>query len=190
MAILSGIALVVGLLAQVFAARSIADPLTGVRTALEKVAEGDLDVSVQVYDGSEIGLLQSGVNRMAEGLRERERLRDLFGRQVGADVAERALADKPQLGGEARDVSVLFVDLIGSTGLAEDRDPEEVVSMLNSFFSDAPTGKIFTDAAKALKPQHVGPKAGDVLTAFVYAAVWAVLCARLLLPPRREVGRG
>src|SRR6195952_5709091 len=135
-AILSAIALVVGLLAQVFAARSIADPLTGVRTALEKVADGDLDVSVQVYDGSEIGLLQSGVNRMAEGLRERERLRDLFGRQVGADVAERALADKPQLGGEARDVSVLFVDLIGSTGLAEDRDPEEVVSMLNSFFSD------------------------------------------------------
>src|ERR1700712_5546747 len=134
--ILAGIALIVGLLAQVFAARSIADPLKGVRWALRQVADGDLDVSVRVFDGSEIGLLQSGVNRMAEGLRERERLRDLFGRQVGADVAERALADKPRLGGETREVAVLFVDLIGSTGLAEDRDAEEVVSMLNSFFSD------------------------------------------------------
>jgi adenylate cyclase len=135
-AILSAIALTVGLLAQVFAARSVADPLTGVRAAVEQVAEGELDVSVRVYDGSEIGLLQSGVNRMAEGLRERERLRDLFGRQVGADVAERALADNPSLGGESREVAVLFVDLIGSTGLAERRDPEEVVEMLNSFFSD------------------------------------------------------
>lgn len=135
-AILSAIALTVGLLAQAFAARSVSDPLTGVRAAVEQVAEGDLDVSVRVYDGSEIGLLQSGVNRMAEGLRERERLRDLFGRQVGADVAERALADNPRLGGETRGVAVLFVDLIGSTGLAEHRDPEEVVEMLNSFFSN------------------------------------------------------
>ena len=43
----------------------------GSASAVGKVAEGDLDVSVRVYDGSEIGLLQSGVNRMAEGLRER-----------------------------------------------------------------------------------------------------------------------
>jgi adenylate cyclase len=136
-AILSGIALTVGLLAQVFAARSVSDPIGTVRAAVEQVAEGELDVSVRVDDGSEIGLLQSGVNRMAEGLRERERLRDLFGRQVGADVAKRALEDSgPSLGGETREVAVLFVDLIGSTGLAEDRDPEEVVSMLNAFFGD------------------------------------------------------
>jgi adenylate cyclase len=135
-AILAGIALVIGLLAQVFAARSVADPLGGVRAALLRVGEGDLDVSVRVYDGSEIGLLQTGVNRMAEGLRERERLRDLFGRQVGADVAARALEDKPRLGGESRQVAVLFVDLIGSTGLAEEHEPEEVVGMLNDFFGD------------------------------------------------------
>src|SRR4051812_6104581 len=135
-AILSGIALTVGLLAQVFAAKSVADPLRSVRSALGKIADGDLDVSVRVYDGSEIGLLQSGVNRMTEGLREREKLRDLFGRQVGDDVAARALADKPQLGGETREVAVLFVDLIGSTGLAENREPEEVVRMLNDFFGD------------------------------------------------------
>jgi adenylate cyclase len=135
-AILAGIALVVGLTAQIFSAKSISDPLAGVRTALAQVAEGDLDIEVRVYDGSEVGLLQSGVNRMAEGLREREKLRDLFGRQVGADVAAQALADKPRLGGESREAAVLFVDLIGSTGLAEERDPEEVVRMLNEFFGD------------------------------------------------------
>jgi cellobiose transport system substrate-binding protein len=41
-----------------------------------------------------------------------------------------------------------------------------ITGFTNPFFNNAPTGKIFTDAAKALKPQHVGPKAGDVLTTF------------------------
>ena len=40
-----------------------------------------------------------------------------------------------QLGGEARDVVVLFVDVIGSTTLATERPPEEVVSLLNQFFT-------------------------------------------------------
>jgi adenylate cyclase len=126
----------VGLLAQVVHARLVADPLTEVRRALRSVSEGDLDVEVEVFDGGEIGLLQAGVNRLTEGLRERERLRDLFGRQVGADVAAQAIADRPRLGGESREVAVLFVDLVGSTGLAEDRDPQEVVTLLNDFFTD------------------------------------------------------
>ncbi|ETK34644.1 ABC transporter substrate-binding protein [Microbispora sp. ATCC PTA-5024] len=45
-------------------------------------------------------------------------------------------------------------------------DDPTITSFTNPFFNDAPTGKIFTDAAKALKPQYVGPKAGDVLTTF------------------------
>ena len=68
------------------------------------------------------------------GCKEREELRDLFGRHVGADVARSALEKGVRLGGESRDVAVLFVDIIGSTTLAEDRPPEEVVALLNRFF--------------------------------------------------------
>ena len=78
---LGGLATVVGLLATLFAAKAIAEPLTGVRDALERIADGDLDVEVAVNDGSEVGLVQAGFNRMAEGLRERERIRDLFGQR-------------------------------------------------------------------------------------------------------------
>src|SRR5439155_14875972 len=93
-------------------------------------------VDVEVDDASEIGLLQSGFNRMAAGLRERERLRDLFGRHVGEDVARAALdAGELALGGEVREVAVLFVDLAGSTAMAGKRPPEEVVSLLNRFFA-------------------------------------------------------
>ena len=132
---LGGIALVVGLGAMTLTARSLADPIVGVRQALERVQRGDQDVEVSVYDGSEVGLLQAGFNQMVEGLAERERLRDLFGRQVGEDVARKALEEGLPLGGEVRDVAVLFVDMVGSTQLAADRPPEEVVELLNKLFA-------------------------------------------------------
>jgi adenylate cyclase len=93
-------------------------------------------VTVQVDDGSEVGLLQAGFNRMAEGLRERERLHDLFGRHVGRDVARAALENEGEieLGGEVREVAALFVDMVGSTRLAVDRPAARVVSLLNTFF--------------------------------------------------------
>jgi adenylate cyclase len=72
---------------------------------------------------------------MVSGLRERERLQDLFGRHVGEDVARRALSQGAALGGEARDVSVFFVDLINSTSMTRDRPPAEVVDVLNRFFA-------------------------------------------------------
>jgi adenylate cyclase len=90
---------------------------------------------VRVDDGSELGRLQAGVNRMVGGLREREELRDLFGRHVGEDVARAALDRGVELGGETRDVAVLFVDVIGSTALASERPPKEVVELLNRFFA-------------------------------------------------------
>src|SRR3712207_4884738 len=79
-------------------------------------------------------MLQAGFNEMMRGLRERGELRDLFGRHVGADVARRAIEKGVNLGGESRDIAVLFVDIIGSTSLAEERPPEEVVATLNRFF--------------------------------------------------------
>jgi len=100
---------------------------------LSLIGEGRLDVSIPVFDGTELGSLQAGFNRMAEGLRDRERIRDLFGRYVGPGVVQEALTSD-QLGGEERFVAVLFVDLVGSTELAADRPPTEVVHLLNRFF--------------------------------------------------------
>jgi adenylate cyclase len=125
---------VVGLIAAVLSARSVAEPVEEVRLALDRVRRGDTDVQVEPYDGSEVGLLQAGFNLMVAGLREREQLRDLFGRQVGEDVARAALERGTELGGEARDVAALFVDLVGSTELAAGREPHEVVELLNEFF--------------------------------------------------------
>ncbi len=133
-ATLSVVGLIVGLLITYTSARAVADPLKQIREALDRVRKGDLDVTVPVDDGGEVGLLQSGVNQMVAGLRERQQLADLFGRHVGTEVAERALAQGSGLDSEQREASALFVDLIGSTAMAEVLPPESVVEALNSFF--------------------------------------------------------
>ncbi len=132
--VLAGTALLVGFVVTMGTAKATADPIRAVRRAMGRVQRGDFDVRVAVYDGSELGLLQAGFNRMAIGLAERERIRDLFGRHVGHDVAAEALAGEVELGGEVREVAVLFVDLVGSTTLAATRPPTEVVELLNAFF--------------------------------------------------------
>jgi adenylate cyclase len=133
--LLGCVGLASGAVAIAFAAKSVADPIESVTTALSAVERDRLDVKVPVYDASQIGQLQNGFNAMVEGLRERRRLRDLFGRQVGADVARQALERGVQLGGEQVFASMLFVDVIGSTELAASRPASDVVAALNAFFA-------------------------------------------------------
>ncbi|CAN5908016.1 adenylate/guanylate cyclase domain-containing protein [soil metagenome] len=134
MLVLAGTGLAAGGWLTILVARAVADPVASLRRGIKQVARGDLDTRVEVYDGSVLGLLQAGFNDMATGLQERERLRDLYGRQVGEDVAADALARGFELGGQVRTVAVLFVDVVGSTELAADEEPERVVALLNRFF--------------------------------------------------------
>jgi adenylate cyclase len=131
---LGGIALSVGLVTLLLAIRSVADPLRAVRVAMARVERGETGVSLPVNDGGEVGLLQAGFNRMVAGLHERDRVRDLFGRHVGEEVARSALGRGLELGGELREAAVLFADVVGSTAFAATRDPREVVETLNRFF--------------------------------------------------------
>ncbi|MGY1814373.1 adenylate/guanylate cyclase domain-containing protein [Blastococcus sp. SYSU D00820] len=132
---LTVVAVLVGGLATLLTARAVGQPLRDLRQAVQRVGEGDYDARVVVDDGGEIGLLQEGLNTMAAGLAERERLRDLFGRHVGTTVAQRALSDGVSLGGELRTVAALFVDIAGSTSLVRRTGPEDMVGLLNRFFA-------------------------------------------------------
>ena len=130
------VGLFAGMVTVKITARLLSDPLRELRSALERVERGELDTSLAVSDASELGQVQAGFNQMVRGLIERDRLRDLFGRHVGEEVAASALErGEVELGGETREAAVLFVDLIGSTSLASTRGPDDVVAELNAFFA-------------------------------------------------------
>jgi adenylate cyclase len=118
----------------ILVSRSISDPLREVVAAMAQVELGRLGEELDVYERSEMGRLQSGFNRMVAGLRERDRLRDLFGRHVGPEVVRRAIEENESLSGDERDVAILFIDLVDSTQLAATREPHEVAKVLNDFF--------------------------------------------------------
>ena len=132
--LLSGLAIGQAFILSMLTASQISDPIRQLRRAIERVQRGDNDVEVEVFDGSEIGRLQVGFNRMMEESAERRVLRELFGQHVGEDVARRALQFGTELGGETRFVAVLFVDMVGSTATASERPPGDVVVLLNEFF--------------------------------------------------------
>lgn len=135
MVVLGAIALSVGLLAISLAARATAGPVDAVRRGLRQVQKGDLDAAVPVYDGTQLGQLQLGFNRMVEGLAERERIREALGVYLDPDVAQRILSEGIRLEGEEVDVTIMFVDVRGFTAFAEGRPAPEVVAVLNRLFS-------------------------------------------------------
>jgi adenylate cyclase len=126
--------ILVGGITAVLSARSVTEPIEAVRSGLERVRDGNLDAAVSVTSPGSLGSLQAGFNDMVEAMRSRQELEDLFGRHVGEEVARRALDAGVELGGELREASVLFVDLIGSSALAEREEPRKVLAVLNTLF--------------------------------------------------------
>lgn len=166
-----------GAFATVALSRAVAAPLRVLRRALRRITAGDLDVVVPVDSTSEIGLLETSVNDMTVRLRERERLRELFGRHVGANVAERAMTRTgADLTGDLREATALFVDVVGSTELAHRLEPHEFVDKLNRLLTivvDATTAnnglvnKFEGDAALCIfgAPIELDDDAGSALRA-------------------------
>ena len=136
MIFLALVALSVGMTAMVLAARAVVGPLRSIRRALADVEAGDFSARVTVDDGSEIGLLESGFNRMAAGLAERELLRSAFGAFVDPSLTERVLREGTDLAGEEVDVSLLFMDVRGFTTYAERVGARHVFARLNELYRD------------------------------------------------------
>ncbi len=115
------------------AAHQFTAPIKKVQEKLRAVSQGNLE-EMAVDEAGEIGELQLGFNRMVAGLRDRERMREIFGRHVGDEVAKMALSGNASLGGVSREATAMFVDMIGSTQMAQTLPAAEVVNVLNAFF--------------------------------------------------------
>ncbi len=121
------------LLAQVLGT-AVAAPVEQLVSGARRVAAGDLSGRFQAGAGDELAQLAGAFNAMAAGLRERERLRDLFGRFLSREVSEAVLAGRVSLAGERKTITALFVDMRGSTAFAEQFPPETVLAALNQYF--------------------------------------------------------
>ncbi len=102
-----------------------------------QVARGDYGEPLPVKSRDEIGQLTQSFNEMVAGLKERDFISNTFGRYVDREIA-RELLRRPEaarLGGQKREVVILFSDIRGFTPLAETLSPEATIHLVNRHFS-------------------------------------------------------
>ena len=121
--------------ASFFIVRSLLRPIRILSRGMTQVAAGDLAVRLPVTSNDEIGELTGRFNDMVEGLRERERIRETFGRYVDESVAATILEREGDgvLAGEQREATILFTDIEGFTTIAEALAPDQLIDALNQY---------------------------------------------------------
>ena len=160
----AGFAAVIAVFALLLA-RGITRPILRLTSAAHTLQEGQYDrARVEVRGHDEIALLGRAFNVMADGLAERERERDIFGRVVSPEVREKLLSGNLGLGGETRYVAVLFSDIRGFSTMSETMDPQDVVAMLNEYLA------AMTEAVRPFKG-YVNNFIGDAIVVIFGAPV-------------------
>ncbi len=129
----------VGLAIAVYLGLRFSKPILELVAATEAIGKGDYHYRVELNRQDELGNLATAFNQMGEELFRHTLTRQSFGKYVGEDVLEMILADPENmwLKGHKNDATILFADIRGFTAYAEDREPEEVVDVLNTYFEIA-----------------------------------------------------
>lgn len=125
-----GALLLAGLAAAVLSA-GLTGPVRRLVEAVGRVGEGDYETTVQVETRDEIGVLAEAFNDMTQGLKMKEQYRGVLNKVVSREIAEELMKGEVVLGGENREVTVLFADVRGFTSLTEGMEPQEVIGLLN-----------------------------------------------------------
>lgn len=114
-------------------ARRLSRPVQRLAEHTRIIAGGDYGVRLELKRDDELGALARAFNEMSSGLAERDQVRDLLDKNVSPEVAAQLMQEGSALGGEEREVTVLFADLRGFTTLSEHLPPRDVVTLLNRY---------------------------------------------------------
>ena len=110
--------------------------LKNLTAAAEEVSQGNLGVMLPAKRShDEVGRLAASFEGMIEGLKQRDFIRDTFGRYISKEIVDELLSspDGLKLGGEVREVTFLVSDLRGFTALSSRLKPHEVIDVVNRF---------------------------------------------------------
>lgn len=133
--LLTGLALLFALLVSFIISRRIAAPIRALASSARRVQEGDLAAPVAHSDIREIDQLSRAMTDMIQGLRDRDFIKDAFGRYVTPELVDRFIDDPEslRLGGQLQRATLLMSDLRGFTSLSERMSAPDMVALLNRY---------------------------------------------------------
>jgi class 3 adenylate cyclase len=183
--LVGGAVLVLAVLLSMACGRLIGRPIRRLAHATREIEKGNFGLPRLTGNPiREFDQAARAFNDMVDGLRDRERIRDLFGRYVPPEVVETVLADPEalELGGQKREITVLFSDIEGFTALSEGLSPDRVLALLNAYFEGVGTILV---AHSGIIVDFVG----DAVFAVFGATIAHADHARRALAAAREVDR-
>lgn len=167
---IAGRLIAVALLLIFFFSMTLTKPIETLAELIALVSKGNFDVKARskVKSHDEVGDLAVAFDNMTEGLKERDKVKNLFSKFHGSSIAEDLIKNDIGVGGSNKEVTVFFSDIRGFTAFSENRTPEEVVEMLNEYFevmvgiinkNNGVVDKFIGDAIMAVwGAPHGGPK--------------------------------
>jgi len=126
--------ILVTLLLRLFMRATVLKPLDVIGGVADKIGEGDLSVYAQVKSQDEIGVLAQRINKMIKGLQERLHLTKFVSDEALTAVKKVGL-EGLKIGGERKVATIMETDIRGFTSMSEKMEPEEVVSLLNTYLN-------------------------------------------------------
>ncbi|MGE3953598.1 MAG: adenylate/guanylate cyclase domain-containing protein [Parachlamydiales bacterium] len=120
--------------------RRFTRPITKLARATEDVAAGHYEhielPKVKAGSKNEIAVLTESFDKMIHGLQDREKIRGVLDKVVSKEIAEEILHGNVALGGEVREVCVLFADIRNFTQITANLPPEEVITFVNAYMNE------------------------------------------------------
>ena len=118
-----------------FFSKSVTYPVRNLVIATKMIENGQFSINLKAKAKDEIGVLTNAFVDMGKGLEEKERMKDAFGRFVNQEIAEMAMKNEIQLGGEIKQATIFFSDIRSFTAISEKLTPSEVVEFLNDYMT-------------------------------------------------------
>ncbi len=188
---IGALALLLGGTLAFFLARNLAGPINELSRGTKAIREGDLNCHLKVNSKDELGELTESFNQMVDQLKQKAVFRELLGKVSDESVAQAMISGTLdlELGGEIKDVSILFCDIRGFTELTENMHPGEVIELLNDHM---------TAMTKVVRSYYgvVDKFVGDEIMAVFGAlkshgndAHYAAACARAMIAERERLNR-
>ncbi|WP_144393773.1 adenylate/guanylate cyclase domain-containing protein [Pleionea sediminis] len=116
-------------------ARKVTKPVKELTKSAKNIESGNYTARININLKDEIGELADSFNKMAKGLEEKEKVRNLLGKVVSSEIAEELLSKDIELGGEEKEATILFSDIRQFTTLCEGYSAKEILNVLNIYLT-------------------------------------------------------